>query len=149
MYGLIPFVKETSLGRVYRDFDELVSRVFGEVEFPTLWEKRGVVPAVDFKETDKGYELTAEVPGLKPEEIEVSLHGDVLVLTGEKKDEHTEDKEGYHLEERTYGSFYRAFRLPEEVDVEKLEAVHKDGVLRVTLPKCEKPEPKTIEVKKG
>lgn len=149
MYGLIPFVKETSLGRVYRDFDELVSRVFGEVEFPTLWEKREFVPAVDFKETDKGYELTAEVPGLKPEEIEVSLHGDVLVLTGEKKDEHTEDKEGYHLEERTYGSFYRAFRLPEEVDVEKLEAVHKDGVLRVTLPKCEKPEPKTIEVKKG
>ncbi|RJX36320.1 MAG: Hsp20/alpha crystallin family protein [Desulfarculus sp.] len=149
MYGLIPFARETSLGRVYRDFDDLISRVFGEVELPTVWEGKEFVPAVDLKETDKGYELSAEVPGLKPEEIEVSLHGDVLVITGEKKNERIEDKEGYHLEERTYGSFYRSFRLPEEVDSEKLEAVHKDGVLRVTLPKCEKPVPKEIEVKKG
>ena len=147
MYGLIPFVRETSLGRVYRDFDDLASLMFGGVGLTTVWEGTEFVPAVDFKETETGYELTAEVPGLKPEEIEVSLHGDVLVIKGEKTKEHTEDKEDYHLEERTYGSFYRSFRLPEEVESEKLEAVHKDGVLRVTLPKAAEAKPKKISVK--
>lgn len=149
MYSLVPLWKRGSLGRVDRDFDDLISRWFGELDFPKLREGGEFVPAVDFKETEGGYELSAEVPGLKPEEIEVSLHGDVLVLKGEKCDEREEDKESYHLVERSYGRFYRSFRLPEEVDREKLEAVHTDGILRVTLPKAEKIAPKEIEVKKG
>lgn len=149
MYSLLPFVGGRSLGRVHRDFDDLFSRFFGEMDFPKLREDKEFVPAVDFMETDDGYELSAEVPGLKPEEIEVSLHGDVLVLKGEKRHEREEDKDGYRLVERSFGKFYRGFRLPEGVDHHKLEAVHVDGVLRVSLPKSAKVEPREIEVKNG
>ena len=149
MYSLIPFVRGRSLGRVHRDFDDLFSRFFAEMDLPKLREEHDFVPAVDFKETDEGYELSAEVPCLKPEEIEVSLHGDVLVLKGEKRDEREEDKDGYHLVERSYGKFYRSFRLPQEVDRDKLEARHAEGVLKVSLPKSGEVEPKEVEIKKG
>ncbi|MBI5523898.1 MAG: Hsp20/alpha crystallin family protein [Desulfarculus sp.] len=112
-----------------------MERFFSGSLLPVEEKEEGFVPSVDFKETEEGYELSAEVPGLKPEEIEVSLTGDILILKGEKKEEHEETKGDYHLVERRYGSFYRSFRLPSEVERGKLSATHKDGVLRVVLPK--------------
>lgn len=124
-----------------------MERFFGGAFLPVEGKEEGFVPSVDFKETEEGYELTAEVPGLKPEEIEVSLTGDILVLKGEKKEEHEESKGGYHLVERRYGSFYRSFRLPLPVERGKLGATHKDGVLRVILPKVKGEEHVKVEVK--
>lgn len=124
-----------------------MERFFGGSLLPVEGKEEDFVPSVDLKETEEGYELTAEVPGLKPEEIEVSLTGDILVLKGEKKEEHEETKGDYHLVERRYGSFYRGFRLPEAVDRGRLSATHKDGVLRISLPKVKGEESVKVEVK--
>jgi HSP20 family protein len=104
---------------------------------------------VDIAETDKAYELTADLPGLEEKNIEVKVANGGLTIKGEKKEETEEKGKDYHLSERHFGSFQRYFRLPETVDIEKIAATFKNGVLKVTLPK--KPEAqkseKKIEVK--
>jgi HSP20 family protein len=149
MYSLLPYSGFGSLGRVKREFDGWLSDLFGEETLPAWSGEELFVPKVDVKETEEAIEFTAEVPGLKPEDIEVTLTGDVLTLKGEKKSEHEEEKENYHLVERSFGSFQRSFRLPVEVDREKLEATHKNGVLKVTLPKTPESGTARIEVKNG
>lgn len=125
----------------------MVERFFTGALVPVEGEAGRFVPTVDLRETEEGYELTAEVPGLKPEEIEVTLSGDVLILKGEKKEEREETEGGYHVVERRFGSFYRSFHLPEPVDRERLAATHKDGVLRVSLPKAVAEKTTRVEVK--
>jgi HSP20 family protein len=146
-YELIPFSAFRPLSLRERGWDELVERFFTGSLVPVEGAERDFVPSVDIRETEEGYELTAEVPGLKPEEIEVTLSGDVLILKGEKKEEHEADEGGYHLVERRFGSFYRSFRLAEPVDREHLAATHKDGVLRVRLPKVVAEKTTKVEVK--
>jgi HSP20 family protein len=107
------------------------------------------LPAVDVAENDKGFEITAEMPGMEEKNIEVKVVSDKLTIKGEKKEEKEEKKKDYYLSERKYGSFERSFRVPESVDANKIEANFKNGVLKVTLPKkaeAQKPV-KTIEVK--
>ncbi len=147
MFEMVPYNNFRSLGRLRRDFDDLFERFFGDMGLPEFYKSEVFVPSVDVKETEDAVEITAEVPGMKPEDIEVTLTGDILTLKGEKKEEHEEKKGGYHYTERKFGSFQRSFRLPVEVDRGKLEATHKDGVLKVVLPKVEKAKPTTIEVK--
>ena len=107
------------------------------------------VPAVDFVETEKGYELTADLPGLHEKDIEVKIAGGVLTVKAEKEEEKEETKKNFHLRERRFGSFERALRMPEGVDTDKIEAHFKKGVLTVMLPKtAESQKPvKKIEVK--
>jgi HSP20 family protein len=96
---------------------------------------RGMAPRVDLSETDKAYEITAELPGVEEKEVELSLQERVLTLSGEKRSEKEEEKKGYHLSERSYGSFRRSFRLPDDVDEDKIQAAFEKGVMHVTLPK--------------
>ena len=107
------------------------------------------VPAVDIAETEKGYEITAELPGMDEKNIEVKFADGVLTIKGEKQEEKEEKKKDYYLSERSYGSFQRSFQVPDGVDSDKIEASFKKGVLTVTLPK--KPETqkatKRIDVK--
>ena len=107
------------------------------------------VPAVDVSETDKAYEITAELPGMDEKSIEVKVVDGSLTIKGEKQEEKEEKKKDYYLSERRFGSFERRFEVPEGVDAEKIEASFTKGVLMVTLPK--KPEAqkpgKKIEVK--
>lgn len=101
-----------------------------------LGGRRGeVTPAVDVAEDDKAVTLTAELPGMKEDDVEVVLRDDMLTIKGEKKSERKEDKENYHLTERHYGAFERAFRLPGEAEPDKIKADFRDGVLTVTIPK--------------
>ena len=93
--------------------------------------------------------LPAELAGLTKDDIEVSLEDGVLTISGEKKDDRTEETEGYHLRERRHGKFSRSFRLPAEVNPEKINAHLKDGVLTVTLDKAEVVKPRKIDVKAG
>lgn len=92
-------------------------------------------PAVDLAEKDGEYEITAELPGLDEKDVEVRLANGVLTISGEKKAEREEKEKDYYFSERCYGSFRRAFRLPEGVDPEKIEANFSKGVLMVRLPK--------------
>jgi HSP20 family protein len=111
----------------------------------------GKVPAVDVADTPKGYEITAELPGLDEKNIEVKLADGTLTIKGEKKDEREEKKKDYYLSERHYGSFQRSFAVPEGVDAEKIEANFKNGVLTVTLPKTPEAQSreKKIEIRKA
>ena len=91
--------------------------------------------------------VTAELPGVNKEDIKVSVHDNVLSITGERKYEKEEKGKKYHRVERAYGSFMRSFTLPEDADGTKVTAEYKDGLLNVRVPKSEKAKPKTIEVK--
>lgn len=134
-------------------FDEFFSGVerrtpsmFRGYEPAWLLGRRGEMsPAVDVSEDDKAITLTAELPGMKEEDVEVVLRDDMLTVKGEKKSAREENKENYHLTERRYGSFERTFRLPETADADKIKAAIDDGVLTVTVPK--KAEAKKAEKK--
>ena len=107
------------------------------------------VPAVDFVERNDAYEVHVDLPGMDEKDVEVKVAGGVLTIKGEKHEETEEKKKDFHLRERRFGSFERAFRVPETVDGEKIEATFKKGVLTVMLPKtieAQKPV-KTIPVK--
>ena len=110
------------------------------------WAK---VPAVDVVEKDKVYEITAELPGMDEKSVELKVVGDMLTIWGEKQEEKEEKKKGYYLSERRFGSFQRSFRIPDDVDADKIDASFRKGVLTVTLPRrpgAEKAE-KKIAVK--
>jgi len=106
-------------------------------------------PAVDVIESEKAYEITADLPGMDEKNIEIKVTDGVLTMKGEKQEEKEEKKKDYYLQERSFGSFQRSFELPESVDLDKIEASFKKGVLTVKLPKkaeAQKPA-KKIEVK--
>jgi len=100
----------------------------GQSLFPAM-------PAVDVTETDKAYEITAELPGMDEKSVEVKLADGVLSITGEKRDEKREENEDHYMHQRSFGSFQRSFSVPDGVDTDKIEATFKNGVLSVTLPK--------------
>ena len=102
-------------------------------------------PAVDVSETDKAYEITAELPGMDEKNVEVKVANGVLSVKGEKQDEKEEKKKDYYMRERSFGSFERTFALPDGVDADKIEASFKKGVLSVMLPKS--PEAQKAEKK--
>ena len=105
--------------------------------------------AVDVVESEKAYEITAELPGMDEKNIEVKVADGVLTIKGEKREETEKKEKDYYLQERSFGSFERSFELPESVEADKIEASFKKGVLTLTLPKnveAQKPA-KKIEVK--
>ncbi len=92
-------------------------------------------PAVDVSETDKAYEITAEMPGMDEKNVEVKVANSVLTIKGEKQEDREEKKKDYYMRERSFGSFERTFQVPEGVEIDKIEANFKNGLLSVTLPK--------------
>ena len=124
-----------------------IRRLFDEpFAFPILAEPVAWAPAVDVTEADGSLVFTAELPGMKKEDVEVDLANGVLTIRGEKKEE-AERKDGdVHVTERSYGAFRRAFTLPGPVDEAKVQAEFKEGVLRVTLPRTGMPEGRKITI---
>ena len=124
-------------------FDRLVDEIFrGTQEAPTAaWQ-----PPVDIVETQEAVELRADMPGLKPAELDIKVENGVLTIRGERKDEHETKGATYHTYERRYGTFARSFSLPKLVDAENVKAKYVDGVLTVTLPKKAEAKPKAIQV---
>ncbi|MBM3296530.1 MAG: Hsp20/alpha crystallin family protein [Candidatus Aminicenantes bacterium] len=102
-------------------------------------------PSVDIFENEAELVLTAELPGVKEEDLEIKIEDNTLSLSGERKFEKETKEENYHRIERSYGSFYRSFTLPNFIDHEKIKAEHENGLLRITMPK--KPELKARKVK--
>lgn len=135
------------------DMDRLFdgfSKGFGVSAFEPFFGRDAefAAPVVDVAEDDKAYTVTAELPGIDEKDVDVSVSGDVLSIKGEKKKEREEKDKNYYLSERSYGSFERAFSLPEGVDQDKIAASFAKGVLTVTLPKNpEAQKSKKIEVK--
>ncbi len=104
------------------------------------------VPAVDIKEEDDAFMIVADIPGVDPKDIEVHMDNGVLTIKGEKETESKDEREGYKRVERSYGSFYRRFSLPDTADPEKISAKSNHGVLEVRIAKQEKVQPRKIAV---
>ncbi len=128
--------------RMERLFEEFFPTVRREEEREYLW-----APAVDVYENDKAYIVEVDLPGLKKEDVKVTLQNNVLTIQGERRLTREEKGVDYHRQERFYGKFLRSFTLPETVDADKVSAEFKDGVLRLTLPKREPSAGRVIEVK--
>ncbi len=105
------------------------------------------MPAVDMYQTDDDVVVKMSVPGMKPEDVQISVTGDTLVIKGETKEENDNKEKAYHIREQRWGSFERTLTLPTAVRPEKAQADFKDGILTITLPKAEEVKPKTITVK--
>ena len=104
-------------------------------------------PAVDIRDERDGFVITADVPGVAPDEIELTMENGVLTISGERKKETTAaENADYRRAERVYGTFYRRFSLPDSADVERISANSEHGVLKVRIPKKEHVQPKKIEV---
>jgi HSP20 family protein len=103
-------------------------------------------PLVDIIEDEKEYLIVTELPGMKKEDVRLTVENEVLAISGERTFEKEEKGKKYHRVERAYGSFVRSFSLPEDADGSKVIADFKDGMLRVHLPKSEKAKPKAIEI---
>ena len=142
------------IDRLFQDFGRGFWRPFGRSLFAAepLFPREltlATMPAVDVVESEKAYELTAELPGMDEKNVEVKVVNGTLTIKGEKQEEKEEKNKDYYLHERNFGSFERSFGIPEGVDADKIEAIFKKGVLTVTLPKkpeAQKPA-KKIEVK--
>lgn len=125
---------------VFRDF-------FGDSGLAWTRGAGAFVPPVDVGETEQEITVRAELPGLDPEQVTVSLEDDALTIRGEKKHESEDGADGRaRTVERTFGSFERKLRVPDNIDADGIKAVHKNGVLTVTLPKLAGEEPRTIEI---
>jgi len=140
--------------RLFDDFDGGFFRPFRRPAFDIapFWRREAkwpAMPAVDVSDTEKAYDITADLPGMDEKNIEVKVSDGILTIKGEKQDEKEEKKKDYYVRERNFGSFERSFQVPEGVDADKIDASFKKGVLTVTLPK--KPEAqkaaKKIDVK--
>jgi HSP20 family protein len=105
--------------------------------------------AVDMYETGDDLVVTAAVPGMKPEDLDITVQGDILTIKGETKAEKDESQSGYHLHERRYGRFYRQVALPSTVKSDSAEAHFENGVLRLKLPKAEEAKERKIQVQNG
>jgi len=124
-----------------RLFEDAVNRLFNEPASVRPW-----TPPVDIRETEDDVVLTADVPGVKMEDIDIQIENQTLTVTGERKFENEQGKGGYHRIERSYGRFNRYFSLPETVDTEKVTAELDAGVLKIRLPKKEVAKPRSIKV---
>ncbi len=104
-------------------------------------------PAVDIKEDEKSFTMLADIPGVDPKDIEVTMDNNVLTVKGERQSEKKTEEENYKRVERQYGAFYRRFTLPDTADAENIEAHSEHGVLKVTIPKKEVAQSRRISIK--
>jgi HSP20 family protein len=138
-----PFVEMSDLRR---EMDQIFGDFFGRTPFRMAATEAVWSPLVDLHETKDGFQLIAELPGVKQEDIQVSVEGDTLTLKGERKRETEVKEDQYHRIERSYGRFERSILLPSIVDPNRVKATYRDGVLDIQLPKKEEAKPKEIKV---
>ena len=134
------------INRLRQEINRLFEEPF-DLFAPTTGLIEGWTPSIDVYEDKDNVTVQAELPGMKKDEIDVSMVGDTLTISGERK-HHEEKKEGEtYRAERYFGRFQRSITLPQRVDAEKIQANYKDGVLTITCPKAEEVKPKQIDVK--
>lgn len=127
---------------------EAMDRLFNDAFTPSLGASGGwQAPAVDLYQTDDEVVLKAALPGMKADDVQISITGDMLSLKGEFKQENETEEKAYHLREQRYGFFERSFSLPTAVVADKAKAEFENGILTISLPKAEEVKPKMITVK--
>jgi HSP20 family protein len=149
--SLIPFRESGALMRpdfglfgLHREIDRLFSE-FAQGIAPN--GTQNIIPNIEISETDKAIEVSAEMPGLERKDVEISIEDDTLTIRGEKKIEENQKDKNVQHSERSYGVFLRVLQLPPGIDPASVQATMSNGVLKITIPKPAKAEPKKIEVK--
>lgn len=137
--------------RELEDVSNRLNRIFGRSasRAESSQEMLGMAdwaPSVDISETDTAYLIKGEIPGVKKEDVKVTVQDGMLTIQGERKMEKEEKGKKFHRVERSYGSFVRSFRLPDDADENKVKAEFKDGMINVTLAKSAKAKPQAINV---
>lgn len=135
------------LSTLQREVDRLFGDALGSRNAPATagaW-----APALDVEETEDDFTLHVELPGVAPDDVEVSLEENVLTIAGERRFYEDRESEGFRRVERSFGRFHRAVRLPDRVDADGVTATHRDGLLTISVPKAEESKPRRIEVKTG
>jgi len=147
MRSLVPWGKTPPqpLDMFRREVDSLFNQFLGsdgDRTMPlTFW------PSTSLAETQDGYEVTVELPGLQAEDVNVELKDGELWISGEKKEEHEDKGKNYYHIERRFGHFHRSIPLPGTMDADGVQAEYKDGILKIQVPKSEHAKPRRIEVK--
>jgi HSP20 family protein len=149
MTRLIQRVERNPLSRWLwdEDFDRAMNGFFRPLRWPEEAEAQALVPAIDVVERENDFVIKTEMPGVKKDDIQVTLEDGVLTIAGETKSETKEEKEGRVIrQERRFGRYVRSLHLNTQVDEKQIKASYKDGVLELTLPKAEAAKPKKITV---
>jgi HSP20 family protein len=147
--ALVPWRRRERRGLL--DLQDRINTMFGELfrgspVMPWGEEQLEWLPALNISETDEEVRVTAELPGVDPGNVDISLTEDMLTIRGEKKEEQEEKRRDYHRIERCYGSFSRTVSLPSAVDADTVEATFKDGVLTIAMPKREEARTRKVKV---
>src|SRR5581483_8040697 len=148
--ALIRWEPVRELGTIQNEMNRLFNTFFdtpAATGAPTA--ARRWIPAMDLVETEDDFVLRADLPGLSENDVNIELEDNVLTLTGERKAEHEERKEGYYRVERASGSFSRSLTLPEGVDADAVQASFDSGVLEVRIPKPEERKPRKVSISVG
>ncbi len=146
MVSLIPKREGKELERIRREMDRLFDRLTEWKPSFLRGEEGKWIPTLDISETSKEIIVKAELPGIDPKDIDVSVTGNTLKIQGERKQETEEEDENFHKIERSYGAFFRSIQLPAEIDPDNVKAVYDKGVLILKLPKTEAETAKKIEI---
>jgi len=145
--ALVPFSKRNggALANLHNEMDDLFNSFFRGLERPLAGYRAW--PAIDIAEEENEILVRAEVPGCNAEDIDISVYGNTLTISGQKKLKEEKKEKGYYYSESSFGSFRRELTLPSDVDPEKVDATCKDGVLSITLPKAAKTKAIKVKVK--
>jgi len=138
MPGLIIW-KNQEINKLKRDMDRLFTRLWDDFGMPHFTRPPRDIPFIDLSETEEDLILKAEIPGLNPEDLDISITDDILTIKGEMKKEFAKEREHYHRMERRYESFSRSIQLPCRIMIEDVEATYREGIITIIMPKC-KPE---------
>ena len=139
------WLRQGPLGTLREEMEQLVSRAFGEDV--ALWPSERILPSLDLAETAASVEVRMDIPGMEAKDIDIQVNGNLLTISGERKEEHEEKGKTFHRVERRVGSFSRTVTLPCPVREEAVDAQYKSGILTVKLPKTEEAKAKKITVK--
>ncbi len=123
-------------------FPNIFENILSDVDFFADNRLSNTIPAVNIKETEDEFAIELAAPGLKKEDFKVNVHEKALTISTQKEKTDTEEKENYTRKEYSYSSFSRSFKLPQTIDIEKIEASYADGILKLLLPKKEEAKPK-------
>jgi HSP20 family protein len=146
--ALVRWQPSRELSSLQNDMNRLFNTFF---DTPTAGNGgvRRWIPAMDLVETDQHFVLKADLPGLTEEDVHIDVEADVLTVSGERKSEHEDKREGFVRVERSYGSFRRSLKLPEGVDADAVSASFDRGVLEVSIPKPEQRKPRRVAIQVG
>ena len=149
MTSLIRFTPRHDVRRMQREFDRLFESFFptrpdggDEALESAVW-----TPRIDLSETEDAYLIHLDLPGWKKEDVEINIHDGTLSISGERRNEETEEDRTFVRVERSHGRFFRSFSLPQTINTEGIEATFEDGVLSIAVPKAEELKPRRIDIR--